>query len=286
MANVGFNPVPIEAVPAQPPREGLLTTFGETTGIAEWKRGITYKPEGVNGSVLNICAPGQRVDPVEQSIVAWMPYILSVSVMCSTFSNYIENAARAIRAMNADTERMLGSELWDGHMAKTATDGAGDPLPNEWLAHQTVDNLTPTGCVNPLDGFACLEQYLFDLNSGQPGVIHATAQVATYWAQNYLITRQGNKLISALGTLVVVSPGYSGNNPDGFQGNHDIWAYATDIPRIFLGDIDAPKELVETTDYRDNTVVYQVQRKALVEWELARHGGVQLCINPCGEGGS
>lgn len=286
MATVGTAPTPISAPPATAPRVGLLASFPTETGIAGWERGIWYLPEGVEGSTIGGCNPGTRTDPDQPSIVEWMPYILTTALICSTFSNFTENSARVFRALNADTERQLGHELWTGSIAQSAVDGAGDPFPNEYLAHQTVDNLTPTGPVGLVHGLACLEQYLFDNANGEQGAIHATAQVVTHWESFRLLRREGNRILTMKDTVVIPSAGYPGTNPDGGIHDNDVWAYATDIPRIFLGDIQAPQELIQTTDYKNNTVVYQAQRMALVEWQLARHAGVQLAITLCGEGGS
>lgn len=279
----------VSAPMAAAPRFGLLASIPtEDASQDRWGGGIQYRPEGcVDGYIYDICDAPTRTTPENRDVVAWQPYVLHVSQKCSSFSGeYAENQARIVRLLQSMTETLIGREFWGGELSSTATDTDGDPSPNTWLANVAdVDILSELGPVGLVHGLACLEQYLSENNGGQQGAIHATAQVVTHWESFRLLRREGNKILTFKDTVVIPSPGYLGTSPDGNIGNNNIWAYATDMPRIWLGDIK-PVEDKETFDRTDNTVVVQAERKALVEWERCRHAGVRLAMEVCDTGGS
>jgi hypothetical protein len=185
-----------------------------------------------------------------------------------------------------DTERQLGEELWTGNLAATANLPDGTDWPNTWLADVgNVDILSEDGWVSPVHGLSCLEQYLAQTNGGQQGMIHATAQVASQWSFFNLVRDEGRRLVTVNDNIVVVSPGYTGSSPTGSVGDNDIWAYATDMVRVFVGEPKA-YDLRETVDRVNNTIVSVAQRPALAEWQRCRHAGVRLALDSCDVGGS
>jgi hypothetical protein len=256
--------------------------------VGRWESGIAYTPEGCTtgerfGELCNEAADDHTVaDSGVPEAVEWDPYVLSVSETCSTFSGAAEwLPSRVERLLNMDTERQLGEELWDGVIAQ-ATSGSV----NTWLADDSQPNfvrLSDSG-VEYIRALACLEQYLADHNGGQQGVIHATVQTVAYWESFRLLRREGNNILTFKDTIIIPSPGYSGNSPDGFTAQGDIWAYATDMPRILLSDVQTFTAPTSTTDRLNNTVKVIAQRFALVEWQRCRHAGIQIDMNPCGAG--
>jgi hypothetical protein len=271
----------VEAPPATSPRYGLLASIPVTKNVdPRWTTGISYKPEGCQeGQTFDICDPDTRNDPTSPDVVEWDPYAISVADVCSTFSGVDENNARVLRLLNADTERQLGAELWDGAVAQSGS------LENNWLAvgsnshGWTFTDLTGASPAGYLESVSCLEQYLAENNSGQQGVIHATAQVVTAWESFRLVRKVGNEVLTFQDNLVIASPGYSGSGPDGMG----IWAYATDMPRIFLDAVQTFPAM-DSIDRSDNTVTVVAQRIALVEWQKCRHAGIEIDIDPCGGG--
>lgn len=284
--------IPVTAPLAAPPKFGLLASIPpENSGDQRWftpDSVVAYSPEGCNeGQTLDPCDPADLTDDARPNVVEWHPYILQASERCSTVSGVEENQARVTRLLQMDTERQLGLELWDGNVADAATlPVSGDPWPNTWLANVAdVDILTEDGPVGLVHGLACLEQYLAQNNGGQQGAIHATAQVVTHWESFRLLRREGNKILTFKDTLVIPSPGYTGTDPNGNVGDNNIWAYATDMPRIWLGPIKS-FDLEGSVDRLQNTAVFRAFRPALVEWQRCRHAGVRLAVQQCGIGGS
>lgn len=273
-------PAPLAAAP----RFGLLASIPTTNDIARWETGITYVPEGcASGENFGeFCeVPQEITDGTTPDAVEWDPYVLSVNELCSTFSGPMDYlTGRVERLLNQDTERQLGAELWDGTVAQSTT----PVLANTWLADDSDPNFVQldNGAVDPLDALACLEQYLASNNGGQQGVIHATVQTAAYWESLRLVYKSGAKCYTYKDTLVVTSPGYTGNSPDGITSTGNVWAYATDLPRIFLGGVQMYDRPIQAVDRSQNTVQIVAQRFALVEWQRCRHAGIQINISPCG----
>lgn len=280
---------PVEAPLAAAPRFGLLASIvPEKTAEKVWKAGIAYRPEGcVEGSIFDPCEAPERTDPDSPDIVEWNPYIITISDKCSSFSGeWDEYEARVRRRMGMATETLIGNEFWNGTLAQASTDTDGNDWPNTWLANVAdVDILTESGAVGLVHGLACLEQYLAENNGGQQGAIHATPQTVTHWESFRLLRREGNRILTFKDTVVIPSPGYTGDDPNGNVADNNVWAYATDMPRIYLGEINVT-DARQTSDWRDNTMVSVAQRRAMVEFEKCRHGGVRLAMTLCDSGGS
>lgn len=275
-----FAPLPVPAPRAGAPRIGLIASGNSPQDEGDrWLNGITYKPEGcVEGTTLDPCDVGEQDIPSSPNTVVWHPYELTLEADCSTFSGTEGWEERITRALAADEERQLGAELWDGALAQSQAPDS----PNTWLANEPFDNLTESGAVGLVHGLACLDNYLLTHNGGQQGMIHCTGQTFVHWASFRLFRWVGNQALSPLDNIVVASPGYSGNSPLGVVGDDDVWAYATDMVQVRLGEVE--KNAV--VDRRQNTVIAKAHRRAMAEWELCRHAGVQLAMSLCDPGGS
>lgn len=280
----------VPARPATAPRFGLLASVDSIIrNEFRWEGGIAYEPEGcVEGTTLGICDPAAMAAPTKPGEVVWYPFQLTIQEECTTSSGEPDNRrARVRRLLEMDTERQLGAELWDGDVAQVEDiPGTAEPYPNTWLANVgTVDILTESGPVALTHGLACLEEYLAQNNGGQQGMIHATAQTVTHWQTLDLLRRDNDKIVTVKDTVVVISPGYSGNSIDGTIGTDNIWAYATDMVRVFLGSIQTFTN-EEEVDRDRNNIVVTAWRPGLAEWERCRHGGARLSLTRCGVGGS
>jgi hypothetical protein len=130
---------------------------------------------------------------------------------------------------------------------------------------------------------SCLDGYLASHNSGAQGAIHVNVQTLSQWVTLRIAEFVEGKWYSPGGNLIIASPGYSGNSPLGVTSDGNIWAYATDMPRIFL---TKPQvfPLKSSTDRRTNTTYAKAQRVGLVEWQKCRHAGVRLDMDVCDTG--
>lgn len=272
---------PVQAPPAEAPRIGLLASFPAETDAPRWSTGIAYMPEGcIEGELKEVCAPTENTPSDLPAVVEWDPYFVTVTAECSTFSSPTGedtvDDSRARRALVADRERQLGLEFWEGGLAQASS------LPNTWLSNDDDPNfvvLSP-GSNSYVRALACLQEFLASNNGGQQGAIHATAQVVTRWESFRLLRRENNRILTMQDHVVVVSPGYTGTDPDGAIGSDNIWAYATDKPRVYLGDtVIAP--IMDTIDRVNNTIQVTASQQALVEFQNCRHAGIQIADDPC-----
>lgn len=276
----------VQAPRAKAPTQGLLASAAspEPQDLVDghWKNGIAYQPRG--------CAQGQSIDVCDISTelgrttnpnaVEWLPYGLIARYVCTTFS-YREDREEIVRdLLIMDTERQIAAELWTGDLSNASGS------PNTWLAdsHNVVE-LTASA-VGLVHGLACLDNYLLRHNGGQQGMIHCTGQVFDHWASFRLFRWVGNTVLSPLGNLVVASPGYPGTDPSGAIDDNNVWAYATDMVRVWLDDQIEVIDPIIGTNRQDNDIESTATRVGLAEWENCRHAGVQLAITLCGDEGS
>lgn len=280
---------PVSPLPAGAPMVGLLKSAvlaGNDDG--RWQNGLAYEPEGcVTGQTLDPCEPADILAPEKPATVEWEPYVISVSEECSTFSDITDRGARVRRLMSSMEESLIAHELWTGDLASGAflPDGT-TPWPNSWLSKfGDYDDLSETGPVAHVHALACLQQYLADNNGGQQGMIHATSQTITHWESFRLLRREGNRILTMQDNIVVPSPGYPGTDHQGNIGDGNIWAFATDMVRVWLGPVQT-FDRDDMIDRRNNTIVAVASRFALAEWQRCRHAGIQLDQQVCAAGGS
>lgn len=133
---------------------------------------------------------------------------------CSLPSVPVEvGADRAVAHLNAGEISRVEQALWTGDLGNVPALASSDT------------EVLPGG--SPAEGIGALEQFLA-LNYGSLGVIHVSRALATVLLAEEVLSVQGSRLTTKLGTPVVAGAGYPGTGPDGTgQG----WAYAT--PALF-----------------------------------------------------
>lgn len=279
--------------PLAAPRHGLIANAATPQDTTRWGvGGVAFTPE------LQCVAPGGARNPCDASAdftpsvndptVEWMPVVVSGSARCSTLGGDIDRQEQvAVRRMNADASHQLERELWEGAVASTATDADGNPWPNRWFTDGTADNLTAnlTGGANLTHGFACLHQYLAETTRGQPGMIHATWQTVIHWWGLDLISDVGGgRLETPAGHVVVAGSGYTGASPQGAPAaDQSIWAYATSMVTVRLGD---PDPVTKVHDWETNTDLVLATRLAVASFDGCALGAVELALTPCDVGGA
>lgn len=287
---VGAPNAVIEAPFAEAPLFGLIESSPfvtrSTDAGASWIKGVQYSPEGCKeGDTVAMCETGTFSFTDRPDEVRWEPYILTAEEVCTASTYREDRLARGRRLLEQDTERQLAYELWTGDLAQATTLPDGDAMEdhNTWLARNPdVDILSHSGPVSLIHGLACLEQYLANNNGGRRGMIHATVQTVTHWDSYNLLDYSTGQPRTRRGNIVVTSPGYPGTSPDGEVSTDNVWAYATDIVRVYLG----PVRVEEAEDRDNDDIAVFANRPALAEWERCRHAGVRLAVSVCDEGGS
>lgn len=272
------------APPASPPEFGLTTAIKPITD-GRWQGGIKYTPEGcITGTTRSLYQLAEKVPTTRRDEVTWIPYILSTYETCSTFSDDIDEArARARRALEADSERQLALEFWEGTISQSQQ-WQGADTPNTWLTDSTDPAYVTlaSAAVDPATALRCLDTYLGQNNSGQQGAIHAPIPVFDYWAEESSIVFRDGKWYTPTGHLVITSPGYPGTSPDdSAYAAGSLWAYATDLPRVFMAPVRPMGESVQVVNRRNNDVAPLAERLALAEWERCRHAGIGIDLDTC-----
>jgi hypothetical protein len=278
---------PVTALMATEPTYGLIRSAAkpppEELADLHWQNGITYEPEGcLSGITQDPCAPTDVDYLTGPSPVDWVPYGLTYALNCTTFSYRAERVARTNRGLRMDQERQLGFELWTGSLASLSTLPDASPWPNTWLADSadTAYQLLSGAALSPADALACLEGYLGSHNGGQEGMIHMSPHAFTYFAKDNMLKEVDGIWRTNLGHVVVASPGYPGTGPDGTVGDNNVWVYATDMVRVWLGPIQ-DEDPQDSTDREQNNMQTLSWRVGLAEWERCRHAAAQLAIPYC-----
>lgn len=283
----------IDAPPARPPRYGLIASAEVVEDLtSRWEGGFTFAPEGCGNSGRASTPCAGTTDSLDSAagnppVVEGEPFVVWAKDECSTFGfNARDYAGRARRQLEATQSFQVAQELWEGTLA------SADGLPNRALVDSGSDTVTtaPTGLQTAL---ACLEQGLAQCGQGRRGMIHLTPQLLTHLVGAQIGFREGNQVVTALGTLLVADAGYSGSGPGGVPATTAQWMYATSLIQIRLSAIDLiPGNFTEAmdraraVDRRTNRVRLYAERLAAYAWDECCHLAAEVDIPACAIGGA
>lgn len=176
---------------------------------------------------------------------------------CSTLGRApsVEQEQSARTSFEAMEPAAIEAEFWTGALL------ADSPH----LASPTADEPNPQG-VEVVDAVATLESAIAE--ACRAGVIHVTPAAATWMARFHLLTREGGRHYTPLGTPVAVGSGYPGTGPDGEEAPEGFaWMYATGPIRVHRAPIRTTRDI----DHEVNREVVRVDRLVLVEWDQCIH---------------
>lgn len=285
----------IPSPPMNPPKVGLLASVTPVTPADEhWANGISWEPDGscLGAGTAEVCSdePSDKIIATSDGSYTYDPFVIWGGDKCSSFGfNARDYQGRARRQLARLESTVLEAELWDGTEARVA--GLGN---NKWLAHPDSDVLTAGVGVTPIDALACLEQGLAVCGGGSRGMIHATRQVVTHWNNLGMLRREGTLLLTVNDTIVVPGAGYTGSGPSPSVDDDPvaaadgaIWAYATDVVQVYLGNSTVvPPTVAEAIDRVNNLIEYRAERPAAVFWNYCCHFAVQIDLDVCDVGGA
>jgi hypothetical protein len=246
----------------------LLRSSPPIPGEDRWEAGMKWVPEACGAQDLAV-VPGycgatfggwnSAAEFPLGTQVDYMPLFVAVAAKCSTIGGaqvVVDTEERATRLLGLAQGAGIARELWRGDHTRAES----PDLPNNFLANEaSFTDLGAGGDFNVLDSLAALEKGLADCSSAGGNMIHASAQLATYWAHLRVVERAPDgRLFTALGTAVVVDPGYDGAGPGGAAPAADgsySWAYGTGPVDVRLGEVTT---MVDTAAVRtqNDLVVY------------------------------
>lgn len=185
-----------------------------------------------------------------------------------SFRSYDELKARLLQAFDASDSHSVASEF---------ANGIALPL-NPYLGDPDLDIISPNGAGNAIsaeDGLAFLEDAIGA--TGRQGIIHITP--ATLPALDTRVIKEGGKLRTMNGTLVVSDGGYIGAVPadaaDPSLDTGESWMFATGPVQIRRSNPFIPQDQIEQAlDRSDNTVVLYAERYYLVSWDGELQAGI------------
>lgn len=285
----------LNAIPAPQPipyNLGLVSQAIRVDDGERWEDGFSFRREGCaeGGAILAGCTPGSHDASLTNSgdTVEYQPFLVFGRDRCSTFGfEAADYQGRARRQLGAVRSHQIEAELWNGAIARSAT----PDLPNRYLAHASsnVVNASATS-LSPADALACLEEGLSFCGEGTRGMIHATRQIVTEWAAANLLRREGGYLLTHTDTIVVAGTGYSGDGPHQDAGsapiaaaNGSIWAYATDMIYLRLGEVKViPGDFAQAINRAENHVEYRAEQLVAAYWDGCCHLAVEIDADLCG----
>ena len=232
-------------------------------------------PPESRGSEANAAPKSSGSGTTEADFGALTVYL---PITCSAFGigDDAEFRNRAIIAMTAREAYEVEYEFWTGTTLPAT--------PHLTDANGTV--LNSGVATNLLNGLALLEEAI--AATGIQGVIHATPGTVSAWSSTFQVFREGNQLITALGTRVVPGYGYDGSQPENTSfsapSGTEAWAYATGPIEMRRSDVfTVPGTLREALDRSTNTVTFRAERYYVTDWDTTLQAGVLIdrCQDAC-----
>lgn len=280
---------PIQPVPVQPPRYGLLVAAGVTPLATDrWQQGVAWNPEqcGDSGRVAVDCVGNTSTITAERNgeVVEADPFAVWAADECSPFGFGARDwTGRVLRQLEATQSYQIANELWTGDLH------TADGLEGGYLTdHATLDDSFEAGDV--VEALGCLEQGLSTCGQGRRGMIHVTPQALVALKAAFAVDLVGSQVLTPLGNIVVADAGYDGSGPGGKPADSSTqWAYATSMldvvlepsPMLVPGDIEQAQALAQALDRSDNTITVYAFKMALYRWDRCCHIAVEIDLPVC-----
>lgn len=227
---------------------------------------------------------GQLTSSTAQTYLDYVPFYIEAESFESTFGLLGEDRfQRVIDQLKSVTQKGLEYEYWEGRVAQApSTDH-----PNMYLRKQSSATIPVAGAVKPENALMLLEQAISASPVGQTGVIHMTRDVASILGSRliYLKPKDGTpgKIMTRLGTPVVVGSGYTGSGPIGdanaTASATNKWMYASSDINVHLGKIEVVNDtLAQGADVTINNMRIKAYRPAAVFSDPSLHYAMRVTL--------
>lgn len=222
-----------------------------------------------DGTGVSLTIVGRLPGSNRPPLVSLQPFPVEVMDTCSAFGFEMNDyEGRARRLMAARESKAVEREFLLAEILTT----------NRHLQDDTfVTKPTGTTAQGLRTGLAKLVQAIADYNLGQ-GMIHARPFLVEMWFGQDLLYRDGRKLYTAQGNLVVPGSGYTGAAPDGTAvASNAEWAYVTDTLQVVRGPIDIPaSSMADVLDRTSNSIAIKAQRTYSVQGQFCTIGAIKI----------
>lgn len=253
-----------------------------------WVRGFAYEFDSyatirllsVNDDAI---ADGELYDSAgDPNYLDYIPFFIESDISQSIFGITGEDRfAIALKQLEAATQKALEVELWDGRVAQ------GDSNANAYLTKTGSATIAAVGAYSASDALFHLEQALSNSPFGGNGVIHMTRDVASILGSKLIYIpeteNRAGRIMTRLGTDVIVGSGYSGNGPIGnanaTASATNRWMFATGPVDVHLGKAEVVNESIsQGIGYSQNDSVIKAVRSAAVYFDPSSHYAVRVAI--------
>lgn len=260
----------MDAPVPEPARFGLFSVARMLPDAGlRWQPGVEWEP--LSGTPADLasssCLPAPYSDDAAgHPLVARaggdreeaLPFVVVGSYVCPTFSRDLEEAENRARQHLS---------LWEERAVEEAIAAGGfDNAPT----FQGATDLTPAGgTAEAAHGVGLLEAELARGYAGL-GTIHSPRVASAVLVDRAGVRRQGQRMETAVGTLVAFGGGYDIANvgPDGsIPAEGETWLYATSRPWVRRGEVFVTPDGLFRPDTANNDVTIFAQRVYLVGWE-------------------
>lgn len=243
--------------------------------LPSYVRLLTVNDETVTGGELSDNQSDERY-------LRYEPFFIDVEDFASTFGiNGQDRFERIRKELEAVTQKALEYEFWEGKTALAETNA------NFYLSKTGASTVPVAGAFAPQIALMYLEQAISDSPTGESGVIHMTRDIASILGSR-LIYKKGDdeypgRVMTRLGTPVVIGSGYTGNGPIGAAGAAasatNKWMYATSSIEAHLGKIEiVDEDLASGVDATINDMRLKAYRPAAVFSDPSIHYAVRVTI--------
>jgi hypothetical protein len=291
----GIYPAP-ELVPSP---VGLFSVARVMTHTAReyderWVRGFAYEFDSqatirlltVNDETIS---DGELSDPdniADNEYRDYYPFFIESEVAKSTFGLPGEDRFKlALKQLEAASQKAIEFELWDGFAARAANAAAGNG--NSYLTEAAAVTEVSNGAHNASEALYLLEGAIAGSPTGDRGVIHMTRDVASLLGSRLVYLKDDEKgitrVMTRIGTPVVVGSGYSGRGPVGDAAAAasltNKWMFATGPVDVHLGKPEVVNDsLAQGQNVSINDMLIKAVRPAAVYFDPSIHFCAQVTL--------
>lgn len=222
----------------------------------------------------DICLP-TTVDPTTfpplYDYEPGFPFVLGAGVRCSTVGS------PDLPAFYAAADRQLQLTQWNqiAYELMTGTQSTAAGRPGRSLATATA----LPAAANPIVAIATLEGTFAKNYIAGPHLIHAPPQAVAYLKAENLITGQGGRWYTALGSLVVTDDAYA--IPFTAQAaTVTLWGTGPITVRLDRQALHPEPELVDAVTVKTNDMIVRSQKLAAVAFMCAAYSIATTLVDP------
>lgn len=207
------------------------------------------------------------------------PFVLVGSYKCPPVGRSADEAFEIARKRLLKWEgRHLERTLWTGQVAN----GSGFISPSFAFGNESCEidpiDVHPAGAVNPVSAVSLIEDAIGDTSGC--GVIHAPSGLAPYFANQYILEKDGGRYYTTAGTQIIFGQGYPGSGPANIPAiAGEQWIFATGPLVMTMSDMfQVPDNIAEGVNRMINDVEIRAERFYAIGYSCALFAvRVSLC---------